>query len=140
MKEIKAYIKPNKVSAVALALHRIGSLSGLTVWEVRGFSGDRIQRENPPVGPDWIDYAPYVRIEVLCPDDVEYEAVASIERAAYTGLPGDGKIFVTDISRAIRIETGERGDAALMGEQTPVGLEPIAQGSALSDLCASLKP
>lgn len=68
MKHIIAYIRPNKLPAVTLALHRLPSLPGMSFSEVRGFSSDRLPKSDPPIVQDLIDYSPYVRIEVFCGD------------------------------------------------------------------------
>lgn len=60
-----------------------------------------------------MDFLHRVRLEAVCPDDVVEEAIAAIERNAHTGLRGDGKIYVTHVEQAVRISTGERGEAAM---------------------------
>ena len=112
MKYIIAYIKPNKLSAVTLALHRLPGLPGMSFSEVRGFSSDRIQKSGPPIVQDLIDYSPYLRIEVFCHDDQVYEVKHTIQNAARTGKNGDGKIYVTEVGEAIRIQTAEREEVA----------------------------
>ena len=108
MKHIIAYIRPNKLPAVTLALHRLPGLPGMSFSEVRGFSSDRTPKSDPPIVQDLIDYTPYVRVEVFCGDDQSYEIKYTLERAARTGSNGDGKIYVADVSEAIRIQTAER--------------------------------
>lgn len=108
MKHIIAYIRPNKLPAVTLALHRLPSLPGMSFSEVRGFSSDRIPKSGTPVVQDLIDYTPYVRVEVFCGNDQAYEIKYTIENAARTGNNGDGKIYITDVGEAIRIQTAER--------------------------------
>lgn len=112
MKHIIAYIRPNKLPAVTLALHRLPGLPGMSFSEVRGFSSDRVQKSGPPIVQDLIDYTPYVRIEVFCGDEQAYEIKYTIENAARTGNNGDGKIYVTDVGEAIRIQTAEREEVA----------------------------
>ena len=113
MKEIKAYIKPHRLSAVTLALHKLEGLSGMSVSDSRGFGRGGATRGALRVAEEVMDFLPGVRLEVMCQDDKVEEIVATIERAAHTGLRGDGKIFVTPVEMAVRISTGERGEAAL---------------------------
>lgn len=113
MKHIIAYIRPNKLPAVTLALHRLPGLPGMSFSEVRGFSSDRAPKAGPPIVQDLIDYTPYVRIEVFCGDEQVYEIKYTIETAARTGNNGDGKIYVTDVSEAVRIQTAEREEMAV---------------------------
>ena len=112
MKQIVAYIKPNKLPAVTLALHKLPDLPGMSFCEVRGFGRDRTQKIAPPIIQDLIDYSPYMRIEVFCPDDQVFEVKYTIERAAHTGRNGDGKIYIIEVSQALRIQTEEVGDVA----------------------------
>ena len=113
MKEIKAYIKPHKLTAVTMALHRIEGLTGASVSEVRGFGRGKDKSSRHRVGDDLIDYEPHVKIEVVCQARVAEAVIAAIQTAAHTGLRGDGKIYVTDVQNALRIETGERGHIAI---------------------------
>lgn len=108
MKHIIAYIRPNKLPAVTLALHRLPGLPGMSFSEVRGFGSDRTPKSGLPIVQDLIDYTPYVRVEVFCGDDQTYEIKYTIENAARTGNNGDGKLYVTEAAEAIRIQTAER--------------------------------
>ena len=108
MKHIIAYIRPNKLPAVTLALHRLPGLPGMSFSEVRGFSSDRIPKSGPLIVQDLIDYTPYVRVETFCSDDQSYEIKFAIQNAAHTGRNGDGKIYVADVGDAISIQTAER--------------------------------
>ncbi len=106
MKQIVAYVKPNKLPAVTLALHKLEGLPGMSFSEVRGFGSDRIPKTEPIV-QDLVDYAPYTRIEILCADDQVSEVVWTIEQAAHTGQNGDGKIYVLDVCRTVCIQTAQ---------------------------------
>ena len=112
MKQIIAYIKPSKLSAVTLALHRLPDLPGMSFCEVRGFGRDRIRRTEPPIINDLVDYSPHVRVEVFCPDDQVFEVKHIIERVAHTGQNGGGKIYVLDVRQAVSIETEECSELA----------------------------
>jgi nitrogen regulatory protein P-II 1 len=60
-----------------------------------------------------MDFLPGVKLEIMCHDDLVEAVVATIEQAAHTGLRGDGKIFVTSVEMAVRISTGEQGEAVV---------------------------
>ncbi len=113
MKEIKAYIKPHKLSEVTLALHKVKGLSGMSVIDARGFGRGRAKDSPQRIVQDLVDYLACVRIEIVCRDDLVEEIVSTIERAAHTGLKGDGKIYVSSVEEAVRISTGERGKEAV---------------------------
>ncbi|NOX38313.1 MAG: P-II family nitrogen regulator [Calditrichaeota bacterium] len=111
MKHIIAYIKPHKLSPVTLALQKIENLPGMTVLEVKGFG--RCAEKKASLEDQLYDFVPHIKIEIFCPDNMVDELVSTIEREAHTGLKGDGKIYVCDAEQAVRISTGERGDAAV---------------------------
>ena len=114
MKEIKAYIKPHKLSAVTLALHKIEGLTGMSVSDVRGFGRGRAKEAPHTIQEDLIDFIPHVKIEIVCHDELVDEIVETIRREAHTGLRGDGKIYVlSPVEEAVRISTGERGLSAV---------------------------
>ncbi len=114
MKEIKAFIKPHKLSDVTLALHRIEGLTGISVSETKGFGRGRAKDSPHSVQDDVVDYIPNVKIETVCHDDMVDRIVETIREAAHTGLRGDGKIYVlSHIEDAVRISTGERGESAV---------------------------
>lgn len=107
MKKIEAFIKSHRLDDVALALHRIESLGGMSVTDVRGFGRKRGE------APQSADFHHTVRIEVFCSDQLAPTVVDTIEKTAHTGLRGDGKVYVLPVEEAVRISTGERGHAAL---------------------------
>ena len=111
MKLITAVIKPFKLDEVRSALSELG-ISGMTVTEVKGFGrqrGHTLYR-----GAEYVvDFVPKTRIEVGVRDDLVDQVVDAIVKAAKTGKVGDGKIFVGDIHRVVRIRTGELDDSAL---------------------------
>ncbi len=107
MKEIIAYIKPHRLTRVTMALLKKKGLGGMSVSKVRGFGR---RREDDPVRTeldDLLDFAEYMKIEIFCPDEIAEEIVSIIDKAASTGLRGDGKIFVSDVERGFRIGNGE---------------------------------
>jgi nitrogen regulatory protein PII len=113
MKEIKAYIKPHKLSKVTLALHKVEGLTGMSVVDVRGFGRGRGKDAPHRIVDDLVDYIPHVKIEIVCLDEMVAEIVSIIEKTAHTGLKGDGKIYISSIKDAVRIQTGERGEMAV---------------------------
>ncbi|MCW9036161.1 MAG: P-II family nitrogen regulator [Alphaproteobacteria bacterium] len=112
MKLVMAVIKPYKLDDVRQALTDIGA-QGLTASEVKGFGRQKGQTEIYRGAEYVVNFLPKVKIEVVVPDDQTEVVVETIAKAAQTGKIGDGKIFVYDVSKAIRIRTGESGDEAL---------------------------
>ncbi len=112
MKLITAIIKPFKLDEVREALTQIG-VQGMTVSEVKGFGRQKGQTEIYRGAEYTVSFVPKVMIEVAVSDELVESAIETIRRSAATGEIGDGKIFVSEISRAIRIRTGETDDDAL---------------------------
>ncbi|HEX9772388.1 MAG TPA: P-II family nitrogen regulator [Steroidobacteraceae bacterium] len=112
MKLISAIIKPFKLDDVRAALSEIG-VSGMTVTEVKGFGRQRGHTELYRGAEYVVDFVPKTRIEVAVKDGLVDQVVEAIVGAARTGKVGDGKIFISDLERAIRIRTGEADDQAL---------------------------
>lgn len=112
MKLIMAVIKPFKLDEVREALTGIG-VQGLTVTEVKGFGRQKGQTEIYRGAEYAVSFVPKVKIEVVVPSDMAERIVETIQKTAQTGKIGDGKIFVVDVSRAIRIRTGETDAEAL---------------------------
>lgn len=112
MKLIMAIIKPFKLDDVREALTPLG-IQGLTVSEVKGFGRQKGQTEIYRGAEYHVSFLPKVKIEVAVPDDLADQVVEAIARTAQTGKIGDGKIFVLDLQRAVRIRTGEQNTDAL---------------------------
>ena len=112
MKKIEAIVKPFKLDEVKEALHEIG-LQGITVVEAKGFGRQKGHTEVYRGAEYVVDFQPKLTVEVVVSEDQLDDAIRVISEAASTGKIGDGKIFVHPIEDAIRIRTGERGDAAL---------------------------
>jgi nitrogen regulatory protein PII len=112
MKLISAIIKPFKLDDVRAALSELG-VSGMTVTEVKGFGRQRGHTELYRGAEYVVDFVPKTRIEVAVKDALVDQVIEAIVTAARTGKVGDGKIFVSDLERAIRIRTGEADDQAL---------------------------
>jgi len=112
MKKIEAVIKPFKLDEVKEALQEIG-VQGLSVIEAKGFGRQKGHTELYRGAEYVVDFLPKVKIEVVIDDSLLDQAIEAIVSAAKTGKIGDGKIFVSDVSQAIRIRTGEEGADAL---------------------------
>jgi nitrogen regulatory protein P-II 2 len=112
MKLIMAIIKPHKLEELRDALTRLG-ITGLTVSEAKGYGRQRGHTEIYRGAEYTVNFVPKVRIEVAVSDDQVDRVSEAIVAAAKTGQIGDGKVFVFGVDHAIRIRTGEVGDAAL---------------------------
>ncbi|MBU0783263.1 MAG: P-II family nitrogen regulator [Gammaproteobacteria bacterium] len=112
MKLVSAIIKPFKLDEVREALSEVG-VTGLTVTEVKGFGRQRGHTELYRGAEYVVDFLPKVKIELVIEDKLVDQAIEAIQNAARTNKIGDGKIFVTDVERVIRIRTGEQGEAAI---------------------------
>lgn len=112
MKLVTAIIKPFKLDDVRAALSDIG-ISGMTVTEVKGFGRQRGHTELYRGAEYVVDFVPKTRVEVGVKDELLDQVLEAIVGAAKTGKVGDGKIFVTEIERVVRIRTGELDDSAL---------------------------
>lgn len=112
MKLITAIVKPFKLDDVKDAL-RASGVQGITVSEVRGFGRQGGHSETYRGAEYKIDFVPKVRLELVVEDSSVDSIVAAIKAAANTGKIGDGKIWVTDVARIVRIRTGEEGPDAI---------------------------
>jgi nitrogen regulatory protein PII len=112
MKKIEAIVKPFKLDEVKGALTDIG-VQGMTVTEVKGFGRQKGHKEVYRGAEYVVEFVPKVKVEIVVADALAQRAVEAIVRAAKTGSIGDGKIFVTSLTDAVRIRTGETGEGAL---------------------------
>jgi nitrogen regulatory protein P-II 1 len=112
MKKIEAIIKPFKLDDVKESLNELGVV-GMTVTEVRGFGRQKGHTELYRGSEYTIDFLPKVKVEVVVPDHMVDKVVSVICQSAKTGSIGDGKVFVLSMNEAIRIRTGEKGEAAI---------------------------
>ena len=112
MKKIEAIIKPFKLDEVKDALQAIG-VQGLTVTEAKGFGRQKGHTELYRGAEYVVDFLPKIKIEIVVSEDLAQEVIDSIIEKANTGKIGDGKVFVSEVSAAIRIRTGEQGSDAL---------------------------
>ena len=112
MKMITAIIKPFKLDDVRQAVADIG-IQGITVTEVKGFGRQRGHTELYRGAEYVVDFLPKAKIELAVTDELADQVVEAIANTARTGKIGDGKIFVSELSEAIRIRTGETGSEAV---------------------------
>ena len=114
MKLIIAIIKPSRLDAVLDAVTEAGA-SGLTVTEVRGYGRQRGKTEVYRGAEYEVKLLPTVKLEIAVPSDIVEAVIEAIQTTANTTKLGDGKIFVLDLERALRIRTGEQDAAAIAG-------------------------
>jgi nitrogen regulatory protein P-II 1 len=112
MKKIEAIIQPFKLDEVKKFLNEIG-IQGLTVLEEKGFGRQKGHTELYRGAEYVTDFIPKIKLEIVIPDSMATMVVDALIASAKTGQIGDGKIFVLPVEEAVRIRTGERGEAAL---------------------------
>lgn len=112
MKMIVAIIQPHRLDAVRASLNSVG-VYGMTVSEVQGYGRQGGHKEIYRGAEYDIHFVPKIKIEIVVEDLAEDSAVEAVCSSAKTGKIGDGKIFVYDTSRVVRIRTGEEGNEAL---------------------------
>jgi nitrogen regulatory protein P-II 2 len=112
MKLITAIIKPFKVDDVRQAIADLG-VQGVTITEVQGFGRQRGHTEIYRGAEYRVDFLPKTKVEIAVDDTIVEQVLEAITNVARTGKIGDGKIFVTQLSQAVRIRTGEVGAEAL---------------------------
>ncbi|MBX3729327.1 MAG: P-II family nitrogen regulator [Candidatus Sumerlaeia bacterium] len=112
MKKVEAVIKPHKIEDIRTELAGIGII-GITAWDVRGFGRQKGHQELYRGSEYQVSFVPKIKMEIVVPDEKAEEVVQTIRKAANSGTIGDGKIFVTDVGRVLRIRTGEEDEDAL---------------------------
>ena len=112
MRRIEAIIKPFKLDEAKEALAEIG-ISGVTITEVKGYGRQRGHTELYRGVEYVVDTLPKIKLDLVVPEERVEGVLECLSKACQTGRIGDGKIFVSTIDDAIRIRTGERGEAAL---------------------------
>jgi nitrogen regulatory protein P-II 1 len=112
MKKIEAIVRPHKAEEVREALLEAG-IRGMTIMEVRGIGRQKGHKEVYRGSEYNVGFVPKVKLEVVVADKQLETALATIVTTAKTGEVGDGKVFVSNIEEAIRVRTGEAGEAAL---------------------------
>ncbi|MBL1244061.1 MAG: P-II family nitrogen regulator [Sulfurimonas sp.] len=112
MKKIEAIIKPFKLEDVKDALAEIG-ITGMTVTEVKGYGAQKGHSELYRGAEYVVDFLPKIKMEMIVSEDMVEKTTSTIVEVARTGKIGDGKIFVSDIEKIIRIRTGEEDSEAI---------------------------
>ncbi len=112
MKKIEAVIKPFKLEDVKDALAEIG-ITGMTVSEVKGYGRQKGHSELYRGAEYVVDFLPKIKMEMVVDDDTVEQVINTVVEAARTGKIGDGKIFVSDIDKIVRIRTGETDSEAV---------------------------
>ena len=112
MKKIEAIIKPFKLDDVREALAEVG-ITGMSVSGDKGFGRQKGHTELYRGAEYMVDFLPKVKIEIVVTDEVAEQCIDTIVETAQTGKIGDGKIFMFDIERVVRIRTGEEDEDAI---------------------------
>jgi nitrogen regulatory protein P-II 1 len=112
MKRVETIIKPFKLEDVKDALAEIG-IEGMTVSEVKGYGRQKGHSELYRGAEYVVDFLPKIKMEMVVAEDMVDQVTNVIVEAARTGKIGDGKIFVSDVEKIIRIRTGETDDEAI---------------------------
>ena len=112
MVKIEAVIRPDRLDSVKTALDAVG-VGGITISEVRGAGQQRGYVHHYRGAEYRVNLIDKLKLEMVVPDSIVEEAVATIVEAARSGEVGDGKIFLIPVTDAVRVRTGERGEAAV---------------------------
>ena len=112
MKKVEAIIKPFKLDDVREALSATG-ITGMTAIEVKGFGRQKGHTELYRGAEYVVDFLPKVKVELVVADENLDACINAITAAARTGKIGDGKIFVSEVTRVVRIRTGEQDETAV---------------------------
>jgi len=113
MKKIEAIIKPFKLDEAKEALAGVG-VEGITVSEVKGFGRQKGHTELYRGAEYVVDFLPKIKLEIVVSDELVEKVSGALLAACQTGRIGDGKIFIKPVEQAMRIRTGETGDAAIL--------------------------
>ena len=112
MVKIEAIIKPHKLEEVQKALLEVG-IQGMTVFEVKGFGRQKGHTETYRGAEYTVNFVPKLMLAIAVKKEQAEEVIKTIQKAAFTGKIGDGKIFVSNMEEVMRIRTGETGPEAL---------------------------
>ena len=113
MVRIEAIIRPSRLDEVKAALDDLG-IHGISVLEIKGAGKQKGYTQHYRGSEYQVNLLPKVQLIVVVPDEAQERVIEAIEGSARTGEIGDGKIFITPVTEAIRIRTGERGETAIL--------------------------
>ncbi len=113
MKEIKAIIRDFKLDAVITELKKIEGLPGITISGIKGFGKSKAKDAQDKISEGLHEFVKRNKIELVVHNKIVDEVIDVIQRTAHTGNPGDGKIFITEVSNVVKIRTNERGEGAI---------------------------
>lgn len=111
MKMITAMVQPFMLNKITYALEELEGFPGMTVTDARGFGRKRSAEEQ--LAPHYEPFHKNARVEIVARDGMVEAIVKTLVDHAHTGNDGDGKVFVWDVERAVRVQTGETDEAAL---------------------------
>ncbi len=112
MKKIEAYIQPFMLRKVTDAL-RVIHIHGMSIIEAKGFGKEKDESYPHHISEQVVDFTPKTKIEIVCADEEAEKIVEVIQSSAHTGRRGDGKIFISDVDKAISIRTGQEDEKAI---------------------------
>ena len=112
MKKLEIIVRPGVAAGVRQAIEAVG-YPGITISQVEGHGSQKGLAKEKNNGKFRLEMVPKMRLDIVIPDSAVDRVVDAVVKTARTGQPGDGKIFVTDVSEAIRIRTGDKGEKAI---------------------------
>jgi nitrogen regulatory protein P-II 1 len=133
VKEIRAFVQPFLLDKITAALLQLPEFPGMSVSEVRGFGRGMKMSRTHSLQEELEEFTHKLRLEIFVRDEMVAAAVQALCGSAHTGNRGDGKVFVLPVEEAVRVRTGERGDAAIwsdVSDDGDVGGVPPDGGSA----------
>jgi len=113
MREIKAIIRPSRLSEVTEELHGIEGLPGVTISGIKGFGKNRAKNAEDKLVYEMVEFVPRIQLEMVVHAEIVDAVVNIIQKYAHTGNAGDGKIFVSTVDEVVKIRTNERGRDAI---------------------------
>ncbi len=113
MKKIEAFIRSNRFHEVIEELHLIEGLTGVSVFDVKGFGRSRDKEPSVHITDNTKNWEPHTKLEIFCTNALSEIVLETIQKNAHTGLRGDGKIYISNIEECIRIATGNSGRKAV---------------------------
>ena len=116
MKEVRAFVQPFLIDKITAALLELPGFPGMSVSDLRGFGRGMKSSASHSLQEELQEFTHKLRLEIFVRDDMAVKVAEAVAAAAHTGNRGDGKVFILAVEQAIRIRTGERGDAAIWSD------------------------